>query len=152
MKTKAAALAPILLILFVFTLKAQSRQVKPPVKKIHHSGIMNAMVRGKVVYSKVCIACHMADGNGVPTMNPPLVQTEYILGDKTRLIKIVLNGFKEDVAINGQTYSNNMTPHKDLTDQQIADVLTYVRKSFGNKASSVTAYEVKKVRAANEKK
>lgn len=152
MKIKAAALVSVFLVLSVFTTKAQSRQVKPPVKKVHHSGIMSAMVRGKIVYNKICIACHMADGNGVPTMNPPIINTEYVLGDKARLIKIVLNGFKEDVAINGQTYSNNMTPHKDLTDQQIADVLTYVRKSFGNKASAVTAYEVKKVRAANEKK
>ena len=107
------------------------------------------MARGKIVYTNICLACHMADGNGVPTMNPPIVQTEYVLGDKTRLIKIVLNGFKEDVQINGQTFSNNMTPHKDLSDRQIADVLTFVRKSFGNKASSVSALEVKKVRATN---
>lgn len=91
----------------------------------------------------------MADGTGVPTLNPPITGTEYVLGDKTRLIKIVLNGFKEDVEINGQKFSNSMTPHSDLKDQQIADVLTYVRKSFGNKASTVTAAEVKKVRAAN---
>ena len=91
----------------------------------------------------------MADGGGVQNMNPPLIKTTYVLGDKATIIKIVLNGFKEDVEINGQTYSNNMTPHSDLSDLQIADVLTYVRKSFGNKASAVTAAEVKKVRAAN---
>ena len=88
----------------------------------------------------------MADGGGVPHMNPPLGNTPFVLGDKTDLIKIVLNGFNEDVQINGKTYSNNMTPHGDLTDQQIADVLTYVRNSFGNKASAITADEVKKAR------
>jgi mono/diheme cytochrome c family protein len=119
-------------------------QVKQPVH--HHP---SAMARGKIVYTNICLACHMADGKGVPMMNPPIVQTEYVLGDKTRLIKIVLNGFKEDVQINGQSFSNNMTPHSDLTDRQIADVLTYVRKSFGNKAGTVTALEVKNVRAAN---
>jgi len=101
---------------------------------------------GKKVYTQVCLACHMADGGGVPHMNPPLSNTSYVLGDKATLVKIVLNGFNEDVQINGKTYSNNMTPHADLSDQQIADVLTYVRKSFGNKASAVTASEVKKVR------
>jgi mono/diheme cytochrome c family protein len=118
-------------------------------KKVHHSGLKATMARGKVVYNSICLACHMANGKGVPTMNPPIVNTEYVLGDKTRLIKIVLNGFKEDVQINGQSFSNNMTPHKDLTDRQIADVLTFVRKSFGNKASSISALQVKKVRASN---
>jgi mono/diheme cytochrome c family protein len=130
-------------ILLTAALHAQVR------KKVHHSSLKATMARGKVVYNSICLACHMADGNGVPTMNPPIVKTEYVLGDKTRLIKIVLNGFKEDVQINGQSFSNNMTPHKDLTDRQIADVLTFVRKSFGNKASSISVLTVKKVRASN---
>ncbi len=112
-------------------------------------GTEPAMARGQIVYKSVCLACHMATGTGVPHLNPPLVNTTYVLGDKAALIKIVLNGFNEDVKINGQSYSNTMTPHPDLTDRQIADVLTYIRKSFGNKASAVTVAEVKKVRARN---
>jgi len=139
-KTAALFLAALLLT------TALQAQVK---KTAHHSSLKITLARGKIVYTNICLACHMADGNGVPTMNPPIVKTEYVLGDKTRLIKIVLNGFKEDVQINGQSFSNNMSPHKDLTDRQIADVLTYVRKSFGNKASSVSALQVKKVRASN---
>lgn len=123
-----------------------------PKKPLHHTGAAASIARGKIVYTNVCLACHMADGGGVQNMNPPLTQTSYVLGDKSVIIKIVLNGFKDDVEINGQTYSNNMSPHGDLTDVQIADVLTYVRKSFGNKASAVTAAEVKKVRAANKVK
>jgi mono/diheme cytochrome c family protein len=137
-----------LMTLFFTYLQAQ---VTPAKKPVHHSGTAEAMARGKIVYNNICLACHMADGKGVPMMNPPIVNTEYVLGDKTRLIKIVLNGFKEDVQINGQTFSNNMTPHSDLKDQQIADVLTFVRRSFGNKASRVYTLDVKKVRAANKK-
>jgi mono/diheme cytochrome c family protein len=130
-------------MLFTAALHAQAKRT------VHHSSLRATMARGKIVYNNICLACHMANGHGVPTMNPPIVNTEYVLGDKTRLIKIVLNGFKEDVQINGQSFSNNMTPHKDLTDRQIADVLTFVRKSFGNKASRISALEVKKVRSAN---
>lgn len=106
--------------------------------------------RGKAVYLKTCIACHQADGNGVPRLNPPLSKTDYVLGDKTRLIKIVLNGLNEEIEINGDYYSNPMPPFNTLSDQEVADVLTYIRNNFQNKASAVTASEVKTVRAANK--
>jgi mono/diheme cytochrome c family protein len=143
MNIKKYGLLLVSFCLFYTVLHAQTK------KTTTHSNSAASVTRGKIVYASVCLACHMADGGGVQNMNPPLIQTTYVLGDKTTLIKIVLNGFKEDVEINGQTYSNNMTPHSDLKDQQIADVLTYVRKSFGNKASTVTMAEVKKVRATN---
>lgn len=125
-------------LFFAFNVSAQA---KP-------GGIAASMARGQIIYKSVCLACHMANGMGVPRLNPPLANTSYVLGDKRALIKIVLNGFNQDVKINGQSYSNTMTPHSDLTDRQIADVLTYVRKSFGNKASSVTVAEVKRVRGS----
>jgi mono/diheme cytochrome c family protein len=110
-----------------------------------------SIARGKIVYTNVCLACHMADGGGVPNMNPPLINTPYVLGNKAALIKIVLHGFNEDVEINGKTYSNTMSAHDDLTDRQIADVLTFVRHSFGNKASAVKAIEVSKARTVAKK-
>jgi mono/diheme cytochrome c family protein len=139
------SLVLIVLFLFISGLHAQGTLAK---KTVHHKSSAPSMAKGKIVYANICLACHMVDGKGVPMMNPPLVNSDYVQGDKTKLITIVLNGFKEDVEINGKTYSNVMAPHKDLTDRQISDVLTYVRKSFGNKASSVKASEVKKVRAA----
>lgn len=106
--------------------------------------------RGKKVYDLYCLACHQADGGGVPRMNPPLTKTSYVLGDKKALINIVLKGLDEPIEINGETYTNVMAPHDFLKDQEIADVLTYVRNSFGNKASLVSAAEVKVVRAAKK--
>jgi len=110
-----------------------------------------SIARGKIVYTTVCLACHMADGGGVLHRNPPLINTTYVLGNKTALIKIVLHGFNENVEINGKTYSNTMGAHDNLTDSQIADVLTYVRRSFGNKAGAVKTAEVSKVRAITKK-
>jgi mono/diheme cytochrome c family protein len=106
--------------------------------------------RGKKVYEMYCLPCHMEDGGGVPRMNPPLVKTSYVLGDKKALINIVLKGMDEPIEIDGETYTNVMAPHDFLKDQEIADVLTYVRNSFGNKASLVTVAEVKAVRAAKK--
>lgn len=105
------------------------------------------MLSGKKVYDMYCQACHQADGNGVPRLNPPLTGTVYVTGSKTRLIDIVLNGLTDPLEINGEEYNNPMAAHSFLTDQQIADVLTYIRNSFGNKAGVVTAAEVKKQRA-----
>lgn len=102
--------------------------------------------RGKKVYEMSCLACHQANGSGVPGMNPPLKQTEWVLGDKQRLINIVLKGMDEEIEVNGEMYNNIMPPQSHLKDQQIADVLTYVRNSFGNKAGAVTEAEVKKLR------
>jgi mono/diheme cytochrome c family protein len=102
---------------------------------------------GKAVYEENCLACHQADGRGVPGMNPPLVKTEWVLGDKTRLINIILKGLKTPITINGEQFHNPMPAQNFLTDQQIADVLSYVRSNFGNKASAVKMEEVRKVRA-----
>lgn len=109
-----------------------------------------SIARGKKVYDKVCLSCHMIDGGGVPHLNPPLIQTSYVLGDKKKIIQIVLHGMNDRIAIDDDYYSNNMAPHKDLTNQQIADVLTYIRNSFGNKASAVTVKEVQAVRSEKQ--
>lgn len=102
---------------------------------------------GEKVYKKLCLTCHQADGSGVPNMTPPLTQTTFVLGDKEKLIGIVLNGLK-NVDIDDETYTNPMPALGSvLKDQEIADVLTYVRNSFGNKASVVSTAEVKAVRS-----
>jgi mono/diheme cytochrome c family protein len=102
-----------------------------------------ATISGERVYQLNCLACHQANGSGVPNMAPPLRKTSFVLGDKTKLIDIVLNGFNEDVAIEGEYYSNPMPSFQHLSDDEIAKVLTYIRSNFENKAVSVTAAEVK---------
>lgn len=129
-----------LTIVVFFYVTAQTKKASQPVNS------KASIARGQIVYRKVCLSCHMADGGGVPRLNPPLIKTSYILGDKSKIIYIVLHGMADRVPIEDEYYSNNMAPHTDLSNQQIADVLTYVRNSFGNKASAVTVAEVKAVR------
>jgi mono/diheme cytochrome c family protein len=111
------------------------------------SKLQASIERGKIVYTAQCLTCHMVDGGGVQNMNPPLIKTKWVLGDKSQLIQIVLNGMNTEVIIDDMKYHNVMASHKDLSDLQIADVLTYVRNSFGNKAKAVTEAEVKAERA-----
>jgi len=109
--------------------------------------LKSSIARGKTVYGTYCLACHQEDGSGVPNMNPPIINTSWVLGSKTVLIQQVLKGSANKVEIDGEKFHNTMPPQAQLTDQQIADVLTFVRNSFGNKASIVTPAEVKTVRA-----
>jgi mono/diheme cytochrome c family protein len=105
--------------------------------------------RGQKVFESTCVVCHQKNGRGVPRLNPPLVKTEYVLGDKSRLVQIVLKGLNQPIEVEGETYNNVMPSFAQLTDEEIADVLTYVRNSFGNKASAVTPDVVKAERAKN---
>lgn len=101
---------------------------------------------GKILYMQFCLSCHMENGEGVPGLYPPLTQTEYVLGDKERLIKIILLGQEGPIVVKGQPYNNIMTKLDFLGDKEISEVLTYVRSHFGNDADPVTIEEVKAVR------
>ena len=121
-------------------------QTKP--KAATQGGVDKASLeRGKTIYTTYCLACHQADGSGVPGLNPPLIKTKWVLGDKKQLITILLKGMDEPIEVDGEEYSNVMASHAFLKDQEVADVLNYVRNNFGNKASGVTSAEVKTVRA-----
>ena len=108
-----------------------------------------ALLPGKQVYQTYCASCHMMSGKGAPGMNPPLIDTDWVVGDKERLIKVILNGLNDPIEIKGEIYQNIMASHAFLTDQQIADVLSYIRNSWGNSASYVTVEEVAETRANN---
>ena len=103
---------------------------------------------GKAVYGRICAACHLGSGKGVPANNiPPLAGSELVQGDAARPIKIVLHGFRGPIQRGGVEINGQMAAWKDqLSDQEIADVLTYVRASFGNSGSAITAEEVAAIR------
>ena len=101
-------------------------------------------VNGKKIYETRCLVCHQSDGGGVPNMNPPLDGASNVNGkDIARLVKIIRNGYDERVALDGMYYNNAMTANPDLKEDAIADVLTYIRTSWSNKAGVVTTSQVK---------
>jgi mono/diheme cytochrome c family protein len=121
-------------------------QQKKVVAKQPAGNIKASILAGEAVYTQFCISCHLPDGGGVENLNPPLIKTAFINGAKPRLITTVLNGMGQ-VEINGERYNNVMPAFNYLTNKQVADVLTYVRNSFGNKKPAVTAMDVKITRA-----
>ncbi len=111
------------------------------------NGAAAGFARGEAVYRAHCAVCHQPDGRGVAAVHPPLNQTAWVLGSKERLIDIVLNGLSERIVVHGEVYEGVMPALPYLSDSEVAAVLTYIRNSFGNRASAVSTAEVKTVRA-----
>ena len=106
------------------------------------------MKRGAAVYARTCIACHQPTGLGLPPVFPPLANAPIVAGNPELPVKFILQGLMGPITVNGMTYNSMMPPVAGVSDADIADVLTYVRQSFGNKANAVTADQVKAIRAA----
>jgi mono/diheme cytochrome c family protein len=105
---------------------------------------------GAEVYA-TCTACHMATGQGLPGAFPPLAGSEWVTGRAEIPIAIVLHGMQGEVTVKGAKYNSVMTPWgTTFNDQEIANVVTYIRSQWGNKAPAVTAADVAKVRAATK--
>ena len=106
------------------------------------------MKRGAAVYARTCIACHQPTGLGLPPVFPPLANAPIVAGNPELPVKFILQGLMGPITVNGMTYNSMMPPVAGVSDADIADVLTYVRQSFGNQANAVTADQVKAIRAA----
>lgn len=103
---------------------------------------------GKRVFAN-CIACHQTTGQGLPGAYPPLAGSEWAMGPEDRIIRIVLNGLSGPITVKSTSFNNSMPAFgPQLRDEQIADVLTYVRSEWGNNAPVVSPDKVKEIRAA----
>jgi nitrite reductase (NO-forming) len=101
---------------------------------------------GRALYQGTCSACHQTNGNGIASVFPPLAKSDYLMADKQRAISVVLNGLSGKVTVNGSEYNSVMPPMSQLNDDEIANILTFVRNSWGNEGEAVSADEVAKVR------
>jgi len=105
------------------------------------------LMRGRAVYENLCGLCHGNDGKGKPGQAPPYVGSDWALGSPNRMIRIPLAGLAGAIQVNGQEWNLSMPAMgAALTDDDLAAVLTYIRQSWGNKASAVTPDQVKAVR------
>lgn len=99
-----------------------------------------SMERGKTIYETQCASCHMAEGEGLEGVFPPLAKSTN-LNDKNRLIKIVLKGLRGPMKANGVDYEGEMTGFP-LSDEEVSDVLNYLRNTWGNKGTPIKPAEI----------
>ncbi|WP_427914707.1 copper-containing nitrite reductase [Ramlibacter sp. MMS24-I3-19] len=103
---------------------------------------------GHALFAGTCSVCHQSNGAGMPGVFPPLAKSDFIAGDIKRAIHVVLNGLNGKVTVNGQDYNSVMPPMNQLNDDEVANILTYVANSWGNKGGTVSKDDVRKARVA----
>lgn len=102
---------------------------------------------GAQVFASRCAACHQPEGQGMARVAPPLAGSEWVLGDEERLIRVVVHGLTGPIEVNGQPFDGSMPAWgASLTDEEIAGVLTHLRRSWGNEAPAVSVAAVEAVR------
>lgn len=109
--------------------------------------LSESIKRGKEVYTLYCQNCHMEDGKGTPDINPPVAKADFLKKPSRTLINVILQGQSGEVVVNGKKYNALMPAQDYLSDEQIADVLNYIRNSWGNKIpGTITPASVKAFR------
>lgn len=126
----------------------EARKSLPHIRTPHEvdDDLQRHVAKDQKLYNTFCGTCHQQNGKGARGRMPPLAGTDWVTGNKERLITVVLNGLQGPLEISGENYNGVMPPHRFLKDDEIATILSYIRKSFGNNASSVSTEEVKKIR------
>ncbi len=104
------------------------------------------MERGKRVYMQNCSMCHQLEGQGLAGVFPPLAKSDFLKSEKADPVRIVIKGLSGKIAVNGVSYDGVMPPQVQLSDEQVADVATYILNSWGNSGKSVSSESVKTIR------
>jgi mono/diheme cytochrome c family protein len=111
----------------------------PPQGPLAESARMDA---GFHVFAHTCVTCHQPSGRGMPSAFPPLAGSDFLMSDKARSIDIVLRGLTGAITVDGKPYAATMPSHAFLTDDDVANVLTFVRNTWGNEGEPVARGEV----------
>ena len=131
----------------IASLQAQVREAISADPKIANLTKEIQIARGKQVFMQTCFVCHQPNGEGIPNQIPPLAKSDFLMADAERSIRIVLQGRSGEVEVNGKKFNGTMVPLNNLADEEIANVLTYVRNSFGNTGEPIAPATVRKIRS-----
>ncbi|TQV85626.1 c-type cytochrome [Exilibacterium tricleocarpae] len=109
-----------------------------------------AAAAGEQLYLRHCAACHQVDGEGIVGVAPPLMDTDWVSGNQTRLINVLLHGLRGPILVNGEYWDGEMPGFEHLPDTDLAQLLSYVRRRFSDSGKPIDSAEVARVRAANQ--
>ena len=104
---------------------------------------------GQLLYNKHCLACHQADGGGVPNMQPAIVGGNWVKGDARALALFVMSGGFDSASRKDSDVGNVMPPFRQLADEELAAILTFIRQKFGDGATPVSAADVAGARGSD---
>ena len=121
------------------------------VKPEDSSPLSDELKAGEVVYQRFCCACHQSKGKGIQGMYPPLAGNTVLRGPDESLVRILLMGKSGQIEVNSVTYAGMMPPQSYLSDEQVANVLNYIRTGICNIPSTITADEVSSTRKTQRK-
>ena len=103
---------------------------------------------GQALFAGTCSTCHQGNGEGMPGVFPPLAKSDYIAADPKRVAQIITHGLQGPVTVNGKEYNSIMPPMSQLTDDEVANISTYVLNSWGNPGGRITKDEAAEIRKA----
>lgn len=118
------------------------------VKQTGEASLDEQIAAGKALFAGTCSTCHQPEGQGLPGVFPPLAKSDYIAADPKRVPNVILHGLQGAVKVNGKDYSSVMPPMSQLTDDEVANISTYVLNSWGNPGGRVVQADVAKIRQA----
>ena len=104
-----------------------------------------SILRGKEIYNGQCANCHMTKGEGIETIYPPLAKSDFLMNETEKSIAFIIKGASEAITVNGIQYNGEM-PAFSMTNEQVSDVLNYIRNTWGNKGEPIKPDQVKEIR------
>lgn len=128
-----------LILFLLFGLGAQMAYSQTPAA----DHILNSIERGQQLYQTHCANCHRRSGKGLGKNYPPLAQSDYLLADPDRAIRVVWFGLDGPIEVNGKTYDNAMAAVA-LSEQELADVMNYILHAWGNSGPLIDSARVKR--------
>ncbi len=124
-----------------------AEQISSEIEKTLPENTQEIEHAGKSIYDKYCLTCHKSDGSGVANVHPPLGPGSWVEREPKVLVSIMMKGLNGKIEVNGKVYNSFMPSHANLSDQEVADVLSYIRTSFGNQLEPITAEMVKNIKS-----
>ena len=130
----------------IIKLSPVKKAMFPPLNGNNPAKVVAEVANGSTLYNAYCESCHKENGEGIANVFPPLAGAEQVSGPSNKLIDIVLNGLSGEIIVKGEKYDQQMPGFSFLKDEEIAEILTYIRGNFGNKSSQIGAGEVNRQR------